>query len=1094
MADVNISQNKENFVLIWLDRALDTKYNDLRNLAKIRDVAYSLRTYTDPTVCLEYIKESSNEKIFLIVSGTIGKEFVPLIHHLPQVQSIYVLCLHKRQQIEWTSAFSKIRQEDIFNHVSPLIDRLKIDLFKCEYVSDISFKLERSIFDIHQKMTDFKWSRLLSHTLTKLIPDRKAQQEMIDYLRDYYKDNQASLEFLDDFSKNYKNEQAIRWYTRPGCLFRSLNRSFREENIEEIYRFRSFIRDLSEQIDLLYIEQKETIGCDSYTVYRGTCLPYDDIAILKSNQGKLISFNGFLSTSFDHNAALVFIEPSSKEEQKEAVLFQFFVNTDLDTTSYAYIGLESDISDELELLFNINTIFRINKVEYDESAKQWFVRCELCLKNDVEPLYLENNDDINENHSNLYQFGILLMQAGQISQAEKFYYKLLEESSGNFRAEFNCYTGLGAVFFHLENYTHALEMYSKALDLNIQPEVIYNDMANIHVKLNEYQIAIEFYARSLSLIDDENDIHLLATTLANIANVYHLQGAYKQALEMYEKASELYVDAYGGMYQHPKQAGLYDMMAMAYRQYGMFDKAMEYYQDSLTILKKTLPTEHPSLAQCYNNIGLLFYDRDDPDSAFEYFQMALAIDEPLGHRHLRLATIYGNLAVIYSIRNQYDLAIQYHERAINICREVLSEHHPDLAIRYVDLGVTLIKQRKFDEALYVLHKARAIYENQDINTFPLDHPNYAKFYSTMADLYSEKSDFNQAFEFYTKALHIRQVYYYPDHPLIAANLHNLGVIRHRQGQYYRALGFYQRAKDLFEQVMPQNQKAITSLYDNLASLYFDKAEYELALEYYAKSLNIRRQIFDAKHPSIARSEMHLGKIHAHLRNYKDAFDYYNRALQNSDNLGEVYINLGDLHSFQNQHTNAMDFYEKALTYYKETYGDNHSYTATTYSKIGNAFYLLDNYDKAINNYMIALQIFQQIYPEDHKDIASILNNVANILSDVGQLDVAVNLYIRALEIYRKHFTASHPEVLTSQTNIAHCCRVLARQCVEQRQWQEALDFCQEALEIYEKVLPVGSTERESTLTSVKNDMDQLRDLITSSVEDTATSMQDKISE
>ncbi|CAF4639194.1 unnamed protein product [Rotaria sp. Silwood2] len=661
-------------------------------------------------------------------------------------------------------------------------------------------------------MTDFKWSRLLAHTLTKLIPDRKAHQEMIDFLRDYYKDNQATLEFLDDFSKNYKNEEAIRWYTRPGCLFRSLNRSFREENIEEIYRFRSFIRDLSKQIDLLYIEQKETIGCDSYTVYRGTCLPYDDIAILKSNQGKLISFNGFLSTSFDRNTASVFIEPSSKEEQKEAVLFQFFVNTDLDTTSYAYIGLESDIADELELLFNINIIFRINKVEFEESNKQWFIRCELCPKNDVEPLYLENNDNINdENHSNLYRFGILLIEAGQISKAEKFYHKLLEESSGNFRAEFNCYTGLGVVFFHLENYTHALEMYSKALDINIQPEVIYNDMGNIYVKLNQCQIAIEFYARSLSLTDDANDIHLLATTLANIANVYHLQGAYKQALEIYEKASNLYADAYGGMCQHPKQAGLYDMMAMANRQYGRFDKAMEYYQDSLSILKKTLPTEHANLAQCYNNIGLLFYDRDDPDSAFEYFQMALAIDESLGFRHLRLSSIYGNLAVIYSLRNQYDLALQYHECAINICREVLSEYHPDLAIRYVSLGVTLIKQRKFDEALSALHKAREIYENQDINTFPLDHPNHAQLYSAMANLYSEKSDFDQAFEFYTKALHIRQVYYNPDHPLIAANLHNIGFMRHRQGQYYRALGFYQRAKYLFEQDMPQNQNKLTSL-------------------------------------------------------------------------------------------------------------------------------------------------------------------------------------------------------------------------------------------------------------------------------------------
>ena len=107
----------------------------------------------------------------------------------------------------------------------------------------------------------------------------------------------------------------------PVVYFDVLIIRFGKRNIEEIYRYRSFIKDLSEQIDMLHIEQKETIGCDSYTVYRGTCVSYDDISILKANQNRLISFNGFLSTSFDQETALLFVEPSSKNEQKEACTF-----------------------------------------------------------------------------------------------------------------------------------------------------------------------------------------------------------------------------------------------------------------------------------------------------------------------------------------------------------------------------------------------------------------------------------------------------------------------------------------------------------------------------------------------------------------------------------------------------------------------------------------------------------------------------------------------------------------------------------------------------------------------------------------------------
>ncbi|CAF5223600.1 unnamed protein product, partial [Rotaria magnacalcarata] len=133
----------------------------------------------------------------------------------------------------------------------------------------------------------------------------------------------------------------------------------------------------------------------------------------------------------------------------------------------------------------------------------------------------------------------------------------------------------------------------------------------------------------------------------------------------------------------------------------------------------------------------------------------------------------------------------------------------------------------------------------------------------------------------------------------------------------------------------------------------------------------------------------------------------------------------------------------------------------------------------MHNYTLALEIFDQIYSKDHKDIAVTLNNIANILVEADQFDVALGLYTRALEIYREHFTERHPEVLTSNQNIAHCFRAMATKCVEKQLWQDALEFCQQALKIYEDVLPSDSTERESILKTLKNDMNQLLELIKS---------------
>ena len=301
------------------------------------------------------------------------------------------------------------------------------------------------------------------------------------------------------------------------------------------------------------------------------------------------------------------------------------------------------------------------------------------------------------------------------------------------------------------------------------------------------------------------------------------------------------------------------------------------------------------------------------------------------------------------------------------------------------------------------------------------------------------------------------------------------VLRHRQGQFYRAIGFYKWAQRLFEEA--KVPKALSSVYENLASVYFDKADYELAKDFYVKSLNLRKQIFDEKHPSIARSEMLLGKVYAHLQKYQDALDCYNSAIQYNENMGEIYINFGDLYSFQNEFNTAMDYYEKALAFYTDKYGNEHSCTAMAYSKTASALYLLDKYDQAMDHFMLALKIFQKVYPKDHKDIAVTLNNIANILVETNQFDVALGLYMRALEIYREHFSNTHPQLRTTRQNIAQCFRAMATKCVEKQIWQEALEFCQQALEIYEDVLPLNSKERESVLTTLKDDMNQLNELV-----------------
>ncbi|CAF4612381.1 unnamed protein product [Didymodactylos carnosus] len=122
-------------------------------------------------------------EIFLIVSATIGQLFVHTIHELTQIKCIYILCQHNRQQLtKWTADYSKTMNH-IYTHVDPLINILKIDLYKCRKTL-LNYKIENSIIDVQFKTADFKWSRLLAQTLVRLPREEKAKNEMIKNLKE----------------------------------------------------------------------------------------------------------------------------------------------------------------------------------------------------------------------------------------------------------------------------------------------------------------------------------------------------------------------------------------------------------------------------------------------------------------------------------------------------------------------------------------------------------------------------------------------------------------------------------------------------------------------------------------------------------------------------------------------------------------------------------------------------------------------------------------------------------------------------------------------------------------------------------------------
>ncbi|CAF3089457.1 unnamed protein product [Rotaria socialis] len=99
----------QNFVLVWLDAHIDEKKEDFRNsFTELRKLVVTLETFTEVNSCVEYLKSISDQKIFLIVSGSFGQTMVPFIHNMTQLDTIFVFCSNKDRHKVWAKEWSKV--------------------------------------------------------------------------------------------------------------------------------------------------------------------------------------------------------------------------------------------------------------------------------------------------------------------------------------------------------------------------------------------------------------------------------------------------------------------------------------------------------------------------------------------------------------------------------------------------------------------------------------------------------------------------------------------------------------------------------------------------------------------------------------------------------------------------------------------------------------------------------------------------------------------------------------------------------------------------------------------------------------------------
>ena len=296
------------------------------------------------------------------------------------------------------------------------------------------------------------------------------------------------------------------------------------------------------------------------------------------------------------------------------------------------------------------------------------------------------------------------------------------------------------------------------------------EQATNYLDLNDFDNAISLanqaliLAKQLSLSDTE-------TTIYNrLAEVYWNQGKLDLALNQLEASLAL---ARREDNKNNITSALHNI-GLIYRHLGNLDKTLRYYLESIK-LKEQIGSNSRSLADSYNNLGVVYFDLEKDELAESSFKKAIALLEK--DTESNIADPLHNLGKLFDRQGNHALALDYYlnsleyEKAFNDTRgynisireigklhlkldnmkdaeEYLSkakmhaEQSGSLLLKsnaYLELALLRLKQNQFKEAISLLKQA--VLDAEQAN----DKRLLRLTYESLSTAYEQIGDFENAF-------------------------------------------------------------------------------------------------------------------------------------------------------------------------------------------------------------------------------------------------------------------------------------------------------------------------------------------------------------
>lgn len=232
-----------------------------------------------------------------------------------------------------------------------------------------------------------------------------------------------------------------------------------------------------------------------------------------------------------------------------------------------------------------------------------------------------------------------------------------------------------------------------------------------------------------------------AIALNSIGGSNSRKGAFDKALNYFNQSLTLAKQTGDSL----NLAKNFQGIALVYRSIGDTAKALQFINTAIEI--NIARNDKYLLANCYNFLGILSVESKQYDKAIKFYDLALAAALESGNKTI-VAYAYSNSGGAYSELKQFQKALELNFKSLAIEKEMGDDY--GVATEYSSIAgcyMGLYNQQKdksksllMDSAIYYLQTAIELAKKCDI---PTDRANMLVF---LADIYKQKNDFKKAYE------------------------------------------------------------------------------------------------------------------------------------------------------------------------------------------------------------------------------------------------------------------------------------------------------------------------------------------------------------